>query len=101
MAKKVLLTWNSHPQHEREIFHHVREVMNKASPLGLELRDAYYTIYGPAPEILLGFVTRKGLEDKLESILASSEWKEIVDEVKQYITDYEERIVKAANHFQF
>ncbi|MBN1641599.1 MAG: hypothetical protein JXA09_10210 [Anaerolineae bacterium] len=101
MAKKVLLTWNSHPQHERELFHHVRELMNKASPLGLELRDAYYTIYGDAPEILLGFIPRKGLESKLEAILGSDEWKEIVKEVKQYVTDYQERVVKAADHFQF
>ena len=101
MAKKVLLTWNSHPQHERELFHHVREVMNKAAPLGLQLSDAYYTMYGDAPEILLGFVPRKGLEGKLEAILGSEEWKAIVDEVKQYITDYEERVVRAATHFQF
>jgi hypothetical protein len=101
MVKKVLLTWNSHPQHERELFHHVRELMNKASPLGLELRDAYYTIYGDAPEILLGFIARNGLEGRLAAILNSDEWKEIVDEVKQYVTDYQQRIVKAAEHVQF
>lgn len=101
MTHKVLLTWNSHPRHEKQLFHHVREVVNKASPLGLELRDAWYTIYGNAPEILLGFTPRKAEEGSLEAILASDEWKQLILEIKDYITDYEQRIVQAADHFQF
>ncbi|HUT20721.1 MAG TPA: hypothetical protein VM366_16310 [Anaerolineae bacterium] len=101
MTHKVLLTWNSHPRHEKELFHHVRELVNKASPLGLELRDAWYTIYGNAPEILLGFTPRKAEEVSLEAILASDEWKQLILEIKDYITDYEQRIVQAADHFQF
>ncbi|MFN2131000.1 MAG: hypothetical protein ACK2VD_10785 [Anaerolineae bacterium] len=101
MAHKVLLTWNSHPRYEKELFHHVRELVNKASPLGLELRDAWYTIYGEAPEILLGFVSRKEQDGTLEAILSSDEWRQIVQEVKDYTIDYEQRIVQAADHFQF
>jgi hypothetical protein len=101
MTHKVLLTWNSHPRHEKELFHHVRELVNKASPLGLELRDAWYTIYGDAPEILLGFVPRKEHEASLEAILSSEEWKQLIVEINQYITGYEQRIVQAADHFQF
>jgi hypothetical protein len=101
MTHKVLLTWNSDPRHEKELFHHVRELVNKASPLGLELRDAWYTIYGDAPEILLGFVPRKEHEKSLEVILSSEEWKQLIREINQYITGYEQRIVQAADHFQF
>ncbi len=101
MAHKVLLTWNSHPKHERELFHHVREAVNKMSPLGLELRDAWYTIYGNAPTILLSFVPRKGQEDRLDAILSSNEWKEIIKELRPYITDYEQRVVEATDRFQF
>lgn len=101
MANKVLLTWNSHPRYERELFHHVRELVNKVSPLGLDLRDAWYTVYGDAPEILLGFVPRRGQEGALQALLSSDEWKEILDELKEYITDYEQRVVKATDRFQF
>jgi hypothetical protein len=101
MTHKVLLTWNSHPRHEKELFHHVRELVNKASPLGLELKDAWYTVYGNAPEILLGFAPRKEQQEGLEAILSSDEWKQLILEIKDYITDYEQRIVQAADHFQF
>ena len=101
MALKVLLTWNSHPAHQRERFHHVSEFIHKASPLGLELQDAWYTVYGEAPEILLGFVARNGSEEHLEEILSSDKWKSIIADLAQYITDYEQRIVKATVGFQY
>jgi hypothetical protein len=101
MALVLLLTWNSHPAHQRERFHHVSEFVHKASPLGLELRDAWYTVYGEAPEILLGFTPRNGNEQNLEEILSSEQWKDIVSDLAQYITDYEQRIVKATGGFQF
>ena len=99
--KKVLLTWNSRPKHQRELLHHVREVVNKIAPLGLELKDAWLTVYGEAPEILLGFTARRGQEHQLEAILGSDEWKEIIQDLNQYIVDYEQRIVKASDGFQF
>ena len=101
MTHKVLLTWNSHPAHERERFHHVSELVNKIVPLGLELKDAWVTVYGNAPEILLGFTPRRGNTEGLESILSSAEWKAILSEFQQYITDYEQRVVKATSGFQF
>lgn len=99
--KKVLLTWNSRPKHQRELLHHVREVVNKIAPLGLELQDAWLTVYGDAPEILLGFTPRKGQEEQLESILGSDAWREIMRDLSQYIVDYEQRVVKASDSFQF
>ena len=101
IAKKVLLTWNSRPKHQRELLHHVREVVNKIAPLGLELKDAWLTVYGEAPEILLGFAPRRGQEDQLEVILMSEEWKEILRDLNQYIADYEQRVVQASDGFQF
>ena len=101
MSNKVLLTWNSHPRYEKELFHHVRELVNKVSPLGLELKDAWYTIYGEAPEILLGFVPHRGEDKTLDTVLTSDEWKDILDELYQYVTNYEQRIVKDTDRFQF
>ena len=101
MPNKLLLTWNSHPAHEREIISHVRDLVNRVSPLGLELRDAWYTVYGEAPQILLGFVMRRGNDQRIEAILAGAEWKEILRELQEYITDYEQRVVKATSGFQF
>ena len=98
---KLLVTMNSHPNHERELFAHIRELVNKLSPLGLELTDAWYTIYGQAPEILLGFIARRGFESQLDTILTSEEWEAVLTEFKEHVTDYKQRIVRATGGFQF
>jgi hypothetical protein len=101
MKKKALLTWNIRAQTQGEHFHRLREFISKLPILGLELRDAWYTLYGEAPDILLGIVTREKQDEQLEAALTSKEWKEMLDELQQYIKDYHQRIVKEAQHFQF
>jgi hypothetical protein len=101
MANKALLTWNIRPGHEREHFQRVRTFVSKLSGLNLDLSDAWYTIYGDAPQILLGVVAREGQDDQLEKALVSKEWEEILSELGQYITDYRQRVVKIEGQFQF
>ena len=101
MANKALLTWNIRPGGEREHFQRIRAFVNKLADLGLDLADAWYTIYGDAPQILLGVVVQKEQKLVLEEVLASQEWQDVLDELKQYITDYDERVVRAQGQFQF
>ena len=101
MANKALLTWNIRPGGEREHFQRIRAFVNKLADLGLDLADAWYTIYGDAPQILLGIVAQKDSKAVLEEVLDSQEWQNILDELKQYITDYNQRIVRIQGQFQF
>ena len=101
MSNKALLTWNIRPGGEREHFQRIRAFVNKLADLGLDLADAWYTIYGDAPQILLGIIVQKDQKVVLEEVLASQEWQDILDELKQYITDYDQRLVKAQGQFQF
>jgi hypothetical protein len=101
MANKALLTWNIRPGGEREHFQRIRAFVNKLADLGLDLADAWYTIYGDAPQILLGIVVPRDSKVALEEVLASQEWQAILEELKQYITDYNQRIVKVQGQFQF
>jgi hypothetical protein len=101
MANKALLTWNIRPGGEREHFQRIRAFVNKLADLGLDLADAWYTIYGDAPQILLGLVVQSDAKVTLEEILASQEWQDILGELKQYISDYDQRIVKVQGQFQF
>ncbi|MHC4509993.1 MAG: hypothetical protein ACYTAO_13710 [Planctomycetota bacterium] len=102
MRNKVLLTWNIRSQNDREQhFQRLREFVNKLPTLGLELKDAWYTIYGKAPHILLGIVVRGKHEDQLESALASEEWQHMILELREYITTYRQRIVEDSDQFQF
>ena len=101
MENKVLLTWNIRPGNEREHFQRIRRFVSKLSALGLDLTDAWYTIYGDAPQILLGIVASADEDERLERVLASKEWDEVLDELRQSITDYRQRFIKPAGPFQF
>jgi hypothetical protein len=100
MGNKALLTWNIRPGKEREHFQRIRLFVSKLSGLGLDLADAWYTIYGDAPQILLGIVAQDR-KDHLESVLSSQEWQEMIAELDQYIVDYHQRIVRSAGQFDF
>ena len=66
MANKILLTWNSrytNELEEREHFHSLQEFVAKLPTLGLELNDAWITVYGDAPQILLGILPAKQQEN--------------------------------------
>lgn len=101
MALKVLLTWNIQSGIEREQFQRIRVFVSKLSGLGLDLADAWYTAYGDAPQVLIGLVAAGGQDDQLQNILDSEEWGELLAELKPYITDYQQRIVKVEGQFQF
>jgi len=101
MAHKVLLTWNIQSGIEREHFQRIRVFVSKLAGLGLDLADAWYTAYGDAPHVLLGIVAAGGQEDQLQNILDSEEWGELLAELRPYISDYKQRIVKVEGQFQF
>lgn len=101
MGNKVLLTWNIHPGKEREHFPRVREFVRKLPSLGLELEDAWYTVYGESPQILMGIVAEGRQEEQLDGALHSQEWQQLLEELQQYVVDYNQRVVDAAGSFQF
>jgi hypothetical protein len=101
MAYKVLLTWNIQSGIEREHFQRIRVFVRKLAGLGLDLADAWYTVYGDAPQVLLGVVAAGGQEDQLQNILDSEEWSESLADLKPYISDYVQRVVKIEGQFQF
>ncbi len=101
MGNKALLTWNIRPGHEREHFQRIREFVDRFSALGLELEDAWYTVYGDAPQILLGVVAQGRNDELLENVLNSEEWEAMIADLKHYVTDYQQRIVVATGNFQF
>ncbi len=100
MAKKALLTWNIRTDSEREHFKRVREFVAKLPTLGLELEDAWYTVYGNAPQVLLGIIEHDKRKDTLQKVLTSEKWEQLLGELKPYITGYAQRIVEGAGRFQ-
>lgn len=100
MAVKLIMTWNISPEHEQEYFEFVvRDFIPGVQRLGVELTDAWATVYGPHPQILVGAVL-PSLSSARE-LLTTNEWKALNDRLLEYVRDYSEKIVEAHGGFQF
>ena len=55
MPVKVLITWNVRPGREQEYFGYVvGEYLPEVNRLGLDVTDAWVTVYGDHPQVLIG-----------------------------------------------
>lgn len=96
---KLLMTWDIRPGKESEYFEFVvQEFAPKLVRLGIQPTEAWYTVYGSAPQILTGGVA----EDRstLDSILEGEEWKSLHKKLLTFVTNFKFKIVKAAGNFQ-
>ncbi len=100
MAIKIIMTWDISPEREQEYFAFVvREFIPGVQRLGLELKDAWATVYGTRPQILVGALLPTVA--KAHQIMRSSEWVSLHNQLEDYVINYTERIVEAHGGFQF
>jgi hypothetical protein len=96
---KLLMSWNIEPGREDEYFEFViREFGPGLIKLGVRPTDSWYTQYGDHPQILTG-----GIVEDLESLqhaLASDEWRALKGKLLNYVTDYDQKIIRASGGFQ-
>jgi hypothetical protein len=100
VAVKLLMYWDILPGREQEYFEFVvREFIPGMQRLGLEPTDAWFTMYGEdKPQILAG-VQISSLQ-ALERIMQSQEWKNLVDQLMEYVDHFKYKIVPARKGFQ-
>jgi hypothetical protein len=97
---KLIMTWDIAPEREQDYFEFVvREFIPGVQRLGLELRDAWATVYGPRPQILVGAVVPS--VTRAHQVLKSPEWKTLHTQLQDFVVNYEEKIVEAKGGFQF
>jgi len=100
MAAKLILTWNIKPNSEQEYFEFVvREFLPEVQKFGFTLSDAWVTVYGNQPQILVG-ATLPTVES-IKKIIHSQAWDLLVERLVQYVSEYNEKIVVANGNFQF
>lgn len=96
---KLLMGWDIRPNKESEYFEFV---MRKFAPaimeLGLQPTEAWYTMYGSGPQIIIGGVT-EDLDTMIE-ILESPEWKDIYRQLMTYVYHYRHKVVRATGRLQ-
>ena len=96
---KLLMTWDIRPGKESEYFEFVvQEFAPKLHRLGIEPTEAWYTVYGNAPQILTGAVT----EDRktMDAILNGEEWQTLRDKLLTFVNNFNYKIVAATGNFQ-
>ena len=99
-SAKLILTWDIKPESEQEYFEFVvREFLPEVQKFGLTLSDAWVTVYGQQPQILVGATLSK--VESIKKIIESDKWGILVDRLKEYVSDYREKIVLSNGSFQF
>ena len=94
------MTWDIAPEREQEYFEFVvREYIPGVQRLGLELKDAWATVFGSRPQILVGALLPS--VDKAQEVMASADWKSLHNQLQDYVINYSEKIVEAHGGFQF
>ncbi len=100
MNVKVIMSWDIKQGREQEYFEFVvRSFMPGVQKLGLALSDAWVTIYGDHPQILVGAVV-PGL-DRARNIINSEEWEDLNDHLQDFVTNYELKLAPLQGGFQF
>jgi hypothetical protein len=100
MNVKVIMSWDIVEGREQEYFEFVvRSFMPGVQKLGMTLSDAWVTIYGEHPQILVGAVV-PGLE-KAERIIASEDWQRLNDRLMDFVQNYQIKVAPLEGGFQF
>ncbi len=99
MAYKVIMTWDITPEREQEYFEFVvREFIPGLQRMGLELTDAWATIYGAQPQIMVG-AALPSLTD-LQKIIKSTDWVSLNNQLQVFVHNYSQKIVHAQGGYQ-
>ena len=99
MAVKLLLTWDILPGLEQEYFEFVvRDFIPKVQKMGMEPSDAWFTVFGDQPQIMI--TMQSASMDNMEKILKSADWNALKSQLMDYIEDFKYKIVPARPGFQ-
>jgi hypothetical protein len=100
MAVKLLMTWNIIPGREQEYFEFVvREFIPSVQRMGLEVSDAWFTMYGEnQPQIVAA--AQAGSINTIRDVLATTEWRDLTGQLMEYVDDFDFKVVEAKPGFQ-
>lgn len=100
MNVKIILTWNIKPGKEQEYYGFmVGDYLPKVNELGLELTDAWVTIYGDEPQILVGAILPSYA--RARELLNAETWQSLNDQLLEFVDNYVCKITNQKGAFQF
>lgn len=96
---KLLMSWDIQPGKESEYFDFaVKVLVPGMMKLGVRPTEAWYTVYGEAPQILAGWVAED--RDSLIQALQTREWQDLRRQLLSYVLNFNYKIVPATGFFQ-
>jgi hypothetical protein len=99
MTVKLLLTWDILPNREQEYFEFViRDFIPEIKDLGISPVDAWYTMYGDQPQIMIAAKIQS--QAALNVAMASKEWQRLIESLMQFVDNFSYKIVPARTGFQ-
>ncbi len=97
---KLIMTWNIKPGHEQDYFGYVlHEYLPQINKFGFEVTDAWVTVYGNRPQILLGAVMASRL--KARKVMASDQWDQMNEQLMNFVDNLEFKLAPHKGGFQF
>jgi hypothetical protein len=76
----------------------VREFIPQVQQLGMELKDAWLTMYGDQPQIMAS--AQMADLPVMQGVLDSKEWQGLINRLLDFVENYQYKIVPAKSGFQ-
>jgi hypothetical protein len=99
VSVKLLMNWDIRPGQEQTYFEFAMQTFAPAlMKMGWQPTEAWYTLYGEAPQIMTAGVT--DTLEEMRVILESDEWEDLRDQLLEYVTNFEYKVIPASGRFQ-
>ncbi|MCC6957762.1 MAG: hypothetical protein IT316_13270 [Anaerolineales bacterium] len=99
MGIKILMTWDILPGREQDYFEFVvRDFIPSMQRMGMEVSDAWFTMYGNQPQILAA--AQMPSINSLNKILESPDWRDLTSRLLDYVENFDYKIVQSRSGFQ-
>ena len=99
MTVKLLMTWDILPNQEQEYFEFlISDFFPETKQLGIRPVDAWYTMYGEQPQIMVAAKTQS--QAVLNGVMASKEWQRLLENLLQFVENFSYKIISARTGFQ-
>ncbi len=97
---KLLMSWDIQPNQEASTLEFMaHELAPAIQALGITPTEAWYTVYGDKPQILVGAVSDD--LSTMRRVLNGAEWQELLVKLTEFVSNYRQKIVWAKGRLQF
>lgn len=99
MTVKLLMSWDIRAGQEQTYFEFAMQTFApELMKMGWQPTEAWYTLYGDGPQIMTAGITES--VDEMREILDSAEWEELRNQLLEYVTNFQYKVVPATGRFQ-